>query len=58
MQKNSEQLDALKKQLRQNRDLKPLERFAELYVSQVGVYKTDHVTDEAKLGGQILGLQP
>jgi hypothetical protein len=58
MQQNKEQLNDLKKQFRQRKDMKPFERFAELYVRQIEAYKKDHVTDEAKLGGQILELKP
>jgi hypothetical protein len=58
MQQNKEQLDDLKKQFRQRNYMKPFERFAELYVKQIDAYKKDHVTDEARLGGQILELQP
>lgn len=58
MQQNSEQLDALKNQLGQNSDFKPLERFAEIFVMQIGAYKKDHVIDEKELGSQILDPQP
>jgi hypothetical protein len=38
--------------------MRPFEHLAELYVIQIEAYKKDHVTDEAKLGVQILDLQP
>jgi hypothetical protein len=54
MKQNKEQLDELKKQFRQRKDMKPFESFAELYVTQIEAYKKDHIANEAKLTGQIL----